>query len=111
MGTYLFQGCYTSAAIAAMAKTPEDRTAAVRELIESLGGKLDGFWFAMGEYDFVGLATVPDMNSAVAFSIAAGAGGSIQNFKTTPLLTGAEGMAAFKKAATAKYRPPTKSAK
>jgi hypothetical protein len=54
MSTYLFQGCYTSAAIAAMVQKPEDRSVTVRGLIEGPGGKLDGFWLAVGEHDFRG---------------------------------------------------------
>lgn len=110
MSTYLVQGCYTSAAIAAMVKKPEDRSVAVRTLVESLGGKLEGFWLASGEHDFVGIVQFPDLATAAAFSLAAAAGGGVHNFKTVPLLTWAEGMEAFKKAGGAKYLPPTKLA-
>jgi uncharacterized protein with GYD domain len=111
MSTYLFQGCYTSAAIAAMVQKPEDRSAVVRGLIEGFGGKLEGFWLAFGEHDFVVIAQLPDNQAAAAFALVATAGGAVNNFKTVPLLTWAEGMNAFKKAGGAKYRPPTKPAK
>ena len=107
MPTYMFQGCYTSAAIAAMVKKPEDRTAAVRELAESVGGKLEGFWLCFGDMDFVGILQLPDAHSALAFALAAEARGSIAELRTTELLTWADGMKAFKKAAAASYRPPT----
>jgi uncharacterized protein with GYD domain len=108
MSTYLVQGCYTSEAIAAMVKKPQDRSAAVRGLVESLGGKVEGFWLSSGEYDFVGIVQFPDLQTAASFSLAAAAGGAVRHFKTVPLLTWAEGMEAFKKAGGAKYRPPTK---
>ena len=111
MPTYMFQGCYTSAAIAAMVQKPEDRSVVVRGLIEGLGGKLEGFWLAFGEHDFVGIAQLPDSQAAAAFALAAAAGGGVHNFKTVELLTWAEGMTAFKKAGVLKYRPPTKPAK
>ena len=111
MSTYMVQGCYTSEAIAAMVKKPQDRSVAVRELVESLGGKVEGFWLASGEYDFVGIVQFPDLQTAAAFSLTAAAGGAVRNFKTVPLLTWAEGMDAFKKAGGAKYHPPTKPAK
>jgi uncharacterized protein with GYD domain len=111
MPTYMFQGSYTSASIAAMAKKPEDRSVAVRKLVDSLGGKLEGFWLAFGENDFVGIVQVPDSETAAAFALAAAAGGGVHNFKTVQLLTWAEGMNAFKKAGGAKYQPPTKPAK
>ena len=107
MPTYMFQGCYTSGAIAAMVKKPQDRTAAVRELTKSLGGKLEGFWLAFGEMDFVGIAQLPDSEAALAFALAVEARGSISELKTTELLTWSDGMDAFKKAGAATYRPPT----
>jgi uncharacterized protein with GYD domain len=108
MSTYLVQGCYTSESIAALVKKPEDRSVAVRELVEGLGGKFEGFWLASGEYDFVGIVQFPDLQTAAAFALAAAAGGGVHNFQTTPLLTWTEGMDAFKKARGAKYRPPAK---
>lgn len=103
----MFQGCYTSAAIAAMVKAPEDRTAVVSRLVESLGGKMEGFWLSFGEHDFVGIAQLPDSQAAAAFALAAGAGGGVHNFKTVELLTWADGVKAFKKAGGLKYRSPT----
>ena len=109
MATFLFQGCYTSASVAAMVQKPQDRSIVVKELVESLGGKLIGFWLALGEYDFVGIAELSDATSVAALSVAASGAGAVQNFRTTPLLSGADGMAAFKKAAGVKYRPPTQA--
>ncbi len=106
MPTYMFQGCYTSAALATMVHRPEDRSVAVRELIKSCGGKLEGFWLAFGQYDFVGIAQLPDSLSAAAFAVAAAAGGGVHDFHTVELFTWAEGMKAFRKAGKAKYRPP-----
>ncbi len=111
MSPYLFQGCYTSAAIAALVKDPEDRSVAVRGLVEGLGGKLEGFWLAFGEHDFVGIAQMPDAQTAAAFALAATAGGAVHNFKTVPLLTWNEGIAALKKAGGAKYRSPITAVK
>ena len=111
MATYMFQGCYTSAAIAAMVKEPEDRSVVVRGLVESLGGKMEGFWLSFGEHDFVGIAQLPDSQAAAAFALATAAGGGVHNFKTVELLTWAEGVKVFKKAGGLKYRPPTKQSK
>ena len=102
----MFQGCYTSAAIASMVKKPQDRTAAVRELTKSLGGKLEGFWLAFGEMDFIVIAELPDSQSAAAFALAAESRGSISELKTTELLSWADGLKAFKKAGAATYQPP-----
>ncbi len=110
MPTFMFQGCYTSESIAAMVQKPEDRSVVVRKLIESFGGKMEGFWLSFGEFDFVGIAHLPDAESAAALTMAVSARGGVHKYRTTPLLTWAEGVDAFKKAGGAKYRPPAKHA-
>lgn len=105
MATYLVQVSYTSAALAALIANPQDRSGAIREPIEKLGGKLIGVWLAFGEYDLVCLIEMPDAISAAAMGLAIGAGGSLKAQKTTPLLSVEEGLAALKKAAGSGYKP------
>ena len=91
-----------------MLKKPEDRTKAIRPVIEKLGGSLVGAWFAFGEHDLVVIVEFPDNVSAAAFSLAATAGGALRSIKTTPLIDLAEGIGAMKRAAESGYRPPGK---
>lgn len=106
MAYYMVQAAYTADAIAAMVKKPEDRAAAIRPVVEKLGGKLEGIWFCFGEYDVVGISELPDNVSAAAFAFAVSQGGKVKALKTTPLMTGDEAVKAMKKAAGAGYRPP-----
>ncbi len=106
MAYYLVQASYTPEAWAAMVKNPQNRAEAGRPMIEHLGGRLEGFWFAFGEYDVVAIVQMPDHVSAAAFSLAVTAGSAMKSFRTTPLMTAEEGMAAMRKAAGAGYRPP-----
>lgn len=106
MAYYMVQAAYTADAIAAMVKKPEDRAAAIRPVVEKLGGKLVGIWFCFGEYDVVGISELPDNVSAAAFAFAVSQGGKVKALKTTPLMTGDEAVKAMKKAAGAGYRPP-----
>ena len=48
---------------------------------------------------------MPDNVSAVAISMAFGAGGAVKATKTTPLLSATETMEAMKKASAAGYKP------
>jgi uncharacterized protein with GYD domain len=105
MASYLVQASYTPEAIAALIKNPQNRSEIVRKAVEALGGKLVGSWFSFGDYDMVFIAETPDLVSAAALALAAAAGGSIRNIKTTPLLTAEEGLAAIKKAASSGYTP------
>jgi len=106
MPMYLVQASYSSQATAAMIKNPQDRAAAVKPMIERMGGKLHGLWLAFGEYDVVAIAELPDNVSATALSMAIGASGALGSYRTTPLLTMAEAMEAMKKAGAAGYQPP-----
>ncbi len=80
---------------------PQDREEMARSVIENLGGKIKGFWYALGDYDIVMIETLPDNASAAAHSIAATASGAFKLFKTTPLLSVNEGIEAMKKASKA----------
>jgi uncharacterized protein with GYD domain len=107
VASYLYQISYSSEAWAALVKLPQDRIAAVRKVVEKLGGKVETFWFAFGDYDLVGVIDMPDNVSAAAFSVAVAAGGACKDVKTTPLLSIEEGLAAMKKAGTSGYKPVT----
>src|ERR687898_1179538 len=98
MALYLTRFSYTPEAWARLTKNPEDRREAAQTYIESVGGKLHGFWYAFGEYDGYNLWEAPDDVSMAATAIAIGAGGALSSFQTTVLLTVNETLAALEKA-------------
>ena len=103
---YLGRFSYTADAMKALLNQPQDRSAAAREVAESLGGKLLGFWYAFGPFDGVFLMEAPDNASAAALAMAVGAGGALSEVETTVLLDMDEAQDAMRKAAAATYRPP-----
>lgn len=106
MAFYLIQASYTQQSIAAMVKSPQDRAAAVRPIIEKAGGKLHGLWFAFGEHDIVAIAEVPSTTGAAALAMAIGASGSMSCYRSTPLMTSGEAVEAMQQAASIAYQPP-----
>ena len=86
MPLYLGRFSYTTDAVKALINQPEDRSAAARDVAESLGGKLLGFWYAFGEFDGVFLMEAPDNASAAAVGMAVGASGALSEIETTVLL-------------------------
>ncbi|MCM2251961.1 MAG: GYD domain-containing protein [Ramlibacter sp.] len=106
MPFYLTRFSYTPATWAKLIKNPEDRRAAAQEYIESVGGKLHGFWYAFGEHDGYNLWEAPDNVSMAAAALAIGAGGALSSVQTTVLMTVEETMAAMQKAASIRYRSP-----
>jgi uncharacterized protein with GYD domain len=108
MPLYLYQAAYTPESWAAQIKNPQNRVETVgRQVCEAVGGKLVGGWLCFGEYDLVIVADVPNNEAMAAVALAVGAGGAIKAAKTTVLMTGAEGVAALKKAdaVTKAYKP------
>ncbi len=107
MALYMFEAAFTSDAWATLAKNPQDRSEAVRTLLQGVGGKLISYYFAFGEYDAVVIAELPDNGAAAATAIAVAAGGAIRAVKTSPLLSVQEGVEAMRKAGQVNYRPPS----
>ena len=77
MAFYLTRFSYSPETWARLTENPEDRRKAAREYIESVSGKLHGFWYAFGSYDGYALWEAPDNVSMAAFAIAFGGGSAL----------------------------------
>lgn len=108
MPMYLTRFSYTPETWARLIKNPEDRRSAAAQYIESVGGKLHGFWYAFGEHDGYNLWEAPDNVSMAATALAIGSGGALASIHTTVLFTVEETLDALKKASTIGYRAPGK---
>ena len=106
MPFYLTRFSYTPETWAKLIKNPEDRRIAAQQYIESVGGKLHGFWYAFGEHDGYNLWEAPDNVSMAATALAISAGGALGSLHTTVLLSVEETIAAMKKADSIAYQPP-----
>jgi uncharacterized protein with GYD domain len=104
MPKYLLDVSYTTEGLKGLMKDGgTKRQAAAKALVESLGGKLEAFYFAFGERDVVAIVELPDAAAAAAAALAVGASGAVHG-KTTVLMTAEEMDRAAKKAPT--YTPP-----
>src|SRR3990172_1759723 len=106
MALYLTCFSYTPETWARLTKNPEDRRDAARKYIESVGGKLNGFWYAFGTYDGYCVWEAPDNVSMAAVALAISGGGALSSFQTTVLLSVEETMASLHKAGEVQYRAP-----
>ncbi len=105
MARFLFQASYSADGIKGVLKDGgTGRRAAVEAAVKSLGGKVEGFYFAFGESDVYVLVDGIDNATAAAFSMGVGSSGSLSRVKTTVLMTPEEIDQAGKK--TLSYRPP-----
>ena len=106
MPLYLTQFSYTPETWSRMVKKAEDRRPAAQQYIESVGGRLHGFWYAFGDHDAYTLWEAPDNVSMAAVALAISSGGAVSSYRTTVLLTVEETLAALNKAAAIDYKRP-----
>jgi uncharacterized protein with GYD domain len=102
---YLGRFKYSAEAMKAMIDNPHDRGAAATQAAESLGCKLHGMWWTLGDRDGAFLLEAPDNVTAVALSMVVGASGQISS-EVTALLDMNEAQEAMRKASAASFRPP-----
>jgi uncharacterized protein with GYD domain len=90
MPKYLIEASYTSDGLKGLQKDKASgRSEALKKAVESLGGKVETFYFALGKYDVVIVVDVPDISSIAALCVAASGSGLVRT-RTTALLTMAE---------------------
>jgi len=106
MPTYMTSFVYTLEGWQKLAKHPEDRSAAVRALLEKLGGKLISMYYMAGDYDGFIIYEAPDAKVAATAIVAVGLAGHIRTTKTAQLYTVAEGMEVMGNAAKLAYPAP-----
>jgi len=104
MPKYLVQAAYTAEGLKGLLKDKASgRKQAVTHAVESLGGKLDAIYYALGDHDVLLIVDVPDLVSGAALGLRVSATGLVRT-KTTALLTTEEADRALSK--TVEYRSP-----
>jgi uncharacterized protein with GYD domain len=103
---YLTKFSYTPETWARLIGNPEDRRKAAETYIESVGGKLHGFWYAFGAHDGYTLWESPDNVSMAAVALAISSGGALNSLETTVLMSVEETLDALKRAGDIQYKAP-----
>jgi uncharacterized protein with GYD domain len=104
MPRYLLEASYTLDGIRGIISGGGTaRRDAVAETVESLGGKVHSFDFALGDRDVFLLCELPDNEAATALALAVNGSGRTQ-VRTIPLITPEEVDAAAKRSVP--YRAP-----
>jgi len=104
MPKYLLEVSYTAEGAKGLQKDGgTKRRQVATKLVESLGGKMEAFYYAFGACDVYCLVDMPDAASAASAAVTLAASGAVTN-KTTVLLSAEEMDAAVKKTGT--YTPP-----
>lgn len=87
MAKFLIQASYTAdGAKGLMKEGGSARKAQLGQILERLGGKLEAFYYAFGEWDAFAIFEAPDTATATALSMAVNASGGVK-LRTTALIT------------------------
>lgn len=104
MPKFLVRGSYTHEGLKGLMKDGgTGRRDAVTKAVEGLGGKVEAFYFALGDHDVYVVADLPDSIAATTIALAAVSSGAV-TLNTVQLLTPEDVDAAIKK--TVSYRSP-----
>jgi uncharacterized protein with GYD domain len=106
MPKYLIQGSYSEQGLKGLLKEGgSKRREAAEQATKEVGGRLDAYYYAFGNDDFVIIADLPSNVDASALSLTVNASGAVKS-RMTVLITPEEIDQATKK--TIKFRPPGK---
>ncbi len=103
---YLAKFTHTPEVWARMLAHPEDRRQTLGPLLESVGGKLHGYWYAWGDADGYILLEAPGDVAAASIAIRAASTGAFASMSTTKLLTVEEALEALGLGGDLSYRAP-----
>ena len=106
MPKYLIQGSYSGQGLKGLLEEGgSKRREAAEQATKGVGGRLEAFYYAFGNDDFVIIVDLPSNVDAAALSLTANASGAVKS-RMTVLITPEEVDQATKK--TVKFRPPGK---
>ena len=108
MPKYVSFFTYTPEAWRAMTENPQDRSGAVRSLVEGLGGRLEAFYWISGKFDGLLVADLPDEQTAGTVAAVIKGSGALKEYQTHLVTHTDQTVGLLKKAQTAAktYRPP-----
>lgn len=108
MPKYALFFSYSKQAIEALTAQPEGRHGAVRELVESAGGRLESYYLMFGQYDGIVIFEVESSDLASAISLAVSRTGAVTHLETHELIDPDHLPAIASRAKALSYKPPGK---
>jgi uncharacterized protein with GYD domain len=106
MAKYMVLFNFGSDAIRRFVASPSDRTAVVKELVESVGGSLECYYWMFGQYDGMAVFEMPDADTAAATILAIASSGAFTRLETHQLIAASDLTSIAKRARGIAYQPP-----
>jgi uncharacterized protein with GYD domain len=110
MPLFITYASYSHSGVKGLVNKPEDRSGAIKALIEKAGGKLVALYNTTGSNDVVVVSELADGSDAVAMGMAVAASGALSRIETVRAWTPSEFKGVAEKAArvASAYTPPGK---
>ena len=86
MPKYVLLFTYSSEAFRNITERGESRVQAVRELVESAGGRMESYYLMFGQFDGLVIFDVPSSELASAISLAVSRTGAVTRLETHELI-------------------------
>ncbi|MGZ6826505.1 MAG: GYD domain-containing protein [Mycobacteriales bacterium] len=108
MAHYLIEVGYTPQAWSGQIDSQQDVVDRISPAVKAAHGTIECLYYAFGDSDLVGIIDFATSEDAAAFALTVTASGALRSYKTTPLLTVAQGVESMKRAAEVRgsYTPP-----
>jgi uncharacterized protein with GYD domain len=108
MAHYMIEVGYTPQAWTGQIDDQPNVVDRIAPAVKAAHGKIECLYYAFGDTDLVGIIDFASPEDAAAFALVVTGSGALSSYKTTPLLTIAQGMESMKRAQQVreKYTPP-----
>lgn len=106
MAKFLTLFSFTAEAIKRFTDQPSDRVAVARGVVESLGGKLETYYWMFGQYDGLVIFELPDSQAAAAVSLAVTGSGAFSRYETHELIQPGDIPPIVERARQISFQPP-----
>ena len=106
MAKYMALFNFGSDAIRRFVASPSDRAAVVEGLVESVGGRLECYYWMFGQYDAMAVFEMPDADTCAAAVLAIVSSGAFTRFETHELIASSDLTSIAKRARGIAYQPP-----
>lgn len=87
-------------------KKPTDRAAAVDQAAKSVGGRLESYYWMLGQHDGVAIFEMPDSATAAKFVITVSSTGAFDHLETHELFTSQDVLGLMRSPRAVEYAAP-----
>ncbi len=106
MTKYMVLFTFKGETLKAFMKKPSDRAAVVSEAAESVGGRLESYYWMLGQYDGFAILDLPDSAAAARLSLSIASSGAFTHLETHELFSSQDVLQLMRASEAVEYSAP-----